>query len=597
MDKKETEPVVEKKSGVKEKFMSPKYKNRNARKATHKQIKKAIQTLQDKEQYITNLSSKTLTVPQVDILSLGLTFVPSQCLKPAKLSESLNSFDRNNRLQHFFDDRPSAEPHPFRKKSTWNPPPASPSIQAYLKRVRAEVNSMQPLKIAQNLTPTQNKALKELSSDQTLIIKKADKGSGIVVEDREQYIKDGLDHLSDENIYEKIDRDPTNSLTETINTFVQKMFQEGVIDPPTKEHLTLKTNPPPRTQQMYFLKKIHKNPIGVRPIVSGCGGPTENISQLIDLNLKPHIPKIKSYLKDSSHLISLLESTLIPKNSTLVTIDVKSLYLNIPHREGINAVLNRLYPTQELADQMNIPPNTIVDLLKIVLEHNYFQFADTMYHQVQGTAMGTKMAPSYANIFMAELEEYLLDNYSTKPLLWKRYIDDILCIWPGPPSEVEDFIQYLNPTIKFTHSSSTTEVDFLDLTIYKGKRHAASLILDLKPFFKPTNKFQYLEYSSAHHRGTFPSLIKGELTRLLRACSDERTYKKAADVILSKFKKRGYPNSLLQRILQQVPFQNRTELFNREKEVKQTYDTFFKINYTPDLDTRSLRKILQPHEQ
>lgn len=249
---------------------------------------------------------------------------------------------------------------------------------------------------------------------------------------------------------------------------------------------------------------------------------------------------------------------------------------------------------------MNIPPNTIVDLLKIVLGHNYFQFADTMYHQVQGTAMGTKMAPSYANIFMAELEEYLLDNYSTKPLLWKRYIDDILCIWPGPPSEVEDFIQYLNqshPTIKFTHSSSTTEVDFLDLTIYKGKRHAASLILDLKPFFKPTNKFQYLEYSSAHHRGTFPSLIKGELTRLLRACSDERTYKKAADVILSKFKKRGYPNSLLQRILQQVPFQNRTELFNREKEVKQTYDTFFKINYTPDLDTRSLRKILQPHEQ
>ena len=202
------------------------------------------------------------------------------------------------------------------------------------------------------------------------------------------------------------------------------MYQEGIIDPPTKEHLTLKTDPPPRTQQLYFLKKIHKDPIAVRPIVSGCEGPTEKISQLIDLHIKPHVPKIKSYLRDSGHLISILESTPIQKNCTLATIDVKSLYLNIPHKDGVKAVLNRLYCTQELADQMTIPPDTMTDLLRIVLEQNYFQFADRMYHQIRGTAMGTKMAPSYANIFMAELEEKLLDNYPKKPLLWKRYIDN-----------------------------------------------------------------------------------------------------------------------------------------------------------------------------
>ena len=223
------------------------------------------------------------------------------------------------------------------------------------------------------------------------------------------------------------------------------MYQEGIIDPHTKTYLTLEIDFPPRTQQLYFLKKIHKNPIAVRPIVSGCGGPTEKISQLIDLHLKLHIPEIKSYLRDSSHLISLLESTPIPKDCTLATIDVKSLYLNIPHEDGINAVLNRLYGTQELADDMTIPPNTMTDLLKIVLEQNYFQFADKMYHQVQGTAMGTKMAPSYANLFMAELEEILLANYPIKPILWKRYIDDILCIWPGPPSELDRFMKYLKP--------------------------------------------------------------------------------------------------------------------------------------------------------
>ena len=124
-----------------------------------------------------------------------------------------------------------------------------------------------------------------------------------------------------------------------------------------------------------------------------------------------------------------------------------------------------------------------------------------MYHQVQGTAMGTKMAPSYANIFMAELEEQLLANYPIEPALWKRFIDDILCIWPGPT----EFLKYLNeahPKIKFTSEYSNTNVNFLDITIYKGPR---SLVLDIKPFFKPTNKFQYLEYSSAHPRNIFKS--------------------------------------------------------------------------------------------
>ena len=274
---------------------------------------------------------------------------------------------------------------------------------------------------------------------------------------------------------------------------------------------------------------------------------------------------MNSYLRDSGHLISILESTPIPQNCTLVTIDVKSLYLNIPHRDGIRAVLDRLYHSQELADEMAIPPNTMADLLGIVLKQNYFQFADRMY----------QMAPSYANIFMAELEEKLLANYPVDPLLWKRYIDDIICIWPGPPSELNHFIHYLNqshPTIKFTHESSSNSVDFLDLTIYKGPRHATSLKLDLKPFFKPTNKLQYLEYSSSHPRGTFASLVKGELTRLLRACSSQETY---SDKLFQALIERGYPNYLLQKTLQQVPFHNRDKL-GTKKETKQTYDTFFK---------------------
>ena len=339
---------------------------------------------------------------------------------------------------------------------------------------------------------------------------------------------------------------------------------------------------------------VCQNPVGLE--VLGVG---EKVSQLVDLHLKPHIPEMRSYLKDSGHLISTLENTPIPEPCTLATIDVKSLYLNIPHEEGIHAVLSRLYNTPEMTDKMTLPPNTMADLLRIVLEHNYFQFTDKMYHQIQGTAMGTKMAPSYANIFMAELEETLLKNYPKQPLLWKRYIDDVLCIWPGPQQELTCFIHYLNeahPTIKFTHESSTHSVDFLDVTIYKGPRYTTSNTLDIKPFFKKTNKFQYLQFNSAHPKNIFTSLVKGELTRLLRACSDELTYEQTTHKILQAFKDRGCPNYMLQRTLQSVPFTERTNLLMNKKENKTVQNSsFLKVNYTPSLNTKTLRKILKPN--
>jgi len=138
--------------------------------------------------------------------------------------------------------------------------------------------------------------------------------------------------------------------------------------------------------------------------------------------------------------------------------------------------------------------------------------------------MGTS---SYANLFMADLEERLLADYHTKSILWRRYLDDIFVAWPGDRSSFEEFMRYLNSkhhTIKFTCDSSDSSVDFLDLTIYKGSRFRSSGKLDIKPFFKHTNKFQYLQYNSAHPRKLFGSLVKGEMIRLLRACSDEQQY-------------------------------------------------------------------------
>jgi len=95
----------------------------------------------------------------------------------------------------------------------------------------------------------------------------------------------------------------------------------------------------PRVPEFYTLPKIHKKiPIG-RPIVSGSSGPIECISSFVDSLLQPIAIKQKSYLKDTNDFINFIENTPMTNNTLLATLDVSSLYTNIPHVEGINISL------------------------------------------------------------------------------------------------------------------------------------------------------------------------------------------------------------------------------------------------------------------
>ena len=179
--------------------------------------------------------------------------------------------------------------------------------------------------------------------------------------------------------------------------------------------------------------------------------------------------------------------------------------------------------------------------------------------------------------------------------MYKRYIDDILVIWPEPPQSLYKFVEYLNkahPTIKFTCEVSTESIDFLDMTIYKGSRHLTEGKLDVKPFFKKTNKFQYLEYGSSHPRHTFKSVIKGELTRLLRACSDPSVYEEIQLKMSCIFRDRKYPSKVVREAIASVPFTSRQGLLNPNTVKECTYETFMVLPYTPDLDVPKLRTII-----
>ena len=86
-----------------------------------------------------------------------------------------------------------------------------------------------------------------------------------------------------------------------------------------------------------------------------------------------------------------------------------------------------------------IPTLSLREILRLILQENSFEFKDKNHLQIHGTAMGTKMAMAFANIFILLVETEIISIRKTKPLEWKRYINDIFSLWNADKKDIEDF--------------------------------------------------------------------------------------------------------------------------------------------------------------
>ena len=235
--------------------------------------------------------------------------------------------------------------------------------------------------------------------------------------------------------------------------------------------------------------------------------------------------------------------------------DVDSLYTNIEAPEGLKAVRQIL----ELHPQSGRPDRYILQLLDIALTRNDFEFNGRNYLQLKGVAMGKKFAPAYADIYMAMWEAAALPKCPLKPSHYLRFLDDIWGVWPHPAEDFDQFVDTLNShhgSIRLKHVLSATSMDFLDTTTYKGADFPQSLRLDVKVFFKSTDTHALLHGDSHHPAHTFPGLIKSQLLRFHRICSQRGDFLSATRTLFRVLRGRGYSRTLL------------TEAFNTFAEAK-----------------------------
>jgi hypothetical protein len=350
----------------------------------------------------------------------------------------------------------------------------------------------------------------------------ADKGLGPYVIPRyPHYIKQGInEHMgNDDNYTRLLPQDVKEALQEQKMAFITAFrTNKQFVCPAHKQYFTRsfklhRNKEGSRIPKFYGLWKIHKDKPSMRPVISSCGSFPEIFSIYTDECLKRLVQDVLStYIISADQLVNTLSTKFLgplPVGAKLFSVDAVGMYCNIDTDHGIEVTKEfvRLYGNE--INNFNILTEFILSCLQL-MKRNIFQFGDTFWQQVNGTAMGTSCDVNYAFLYMGLLEMLnLIKDFEPWLLFYARFIDDGIGIWftnrPGSAQAWEDFKAALNDwgKLKWTDTGHVDTLIFLDLTISINNRNC----IEFKPYSKPMNLHLYLPPNSAHPPDTIQSLV------------------------------------------------------------------------------------------
>lgn len=578
-----------------------------------------------------NFSSKTLTFAEKELMGNNLKFISAVNKKDYAqtiLLEDITNFKKNvfNKINYLDSSQEGYIPKLYVRK-TYDVDKllfVKPSDSTLTKVLKTQVGSFampdfseRKFRHEENLTKHQRKLLSELLRDESLTFKAADKNLGLVIMDTKVYNDNGFKMLDDKKTYELIVADTVKSTCEAIRKYIKILLKqlltfiqnniESTVRPLARvirnfilssyfDDYQATKDKSFKLPVFYLLPKIHKTPIGWRPIVPSHSWITAPFSQIIDYCLQSTIEKVQvnspiiyddlkdpgavpTIIKDTKSLINIMEQIIVDDPECyLITSDVTSLYTNIPIDEGIKAI-SRL---QEIPLK-----NQIVGMLSKVLYCNIFEFEGKYYRQIEGTAMGTACAPAYANLYVRESEVQIIWKYRKYIRFYGRYIDDIFIVLTSDIN-IKDFqrdFQQMNKFLEFSFELSQKEAIFLDICFFKGNRFKETRVLDTKVHQKEVNQYLYLPFSSSHPTHTKKGFIKTELQRYIRITNNLEDYCEIKRMFFERLRVRGFPSDFLLPIFNSIFFKDRNKYKEEHKSVEKSLDsrldTYFPLVFSP----------------
>jgi len=447
-------------------------------------------------------------------------------------------------LLYKFKENKKSNFTPGKGRDTW--------LDLYIEMVKNDiVNSLKKVG-KMNVTVEEQKAFQSLLHNKDIVIRPADKGSGIVVLDKTDYISSLQNEMTESDSYEESENDLTQKSMKEVRKLVNSMSKNGTVTKDMKQYLLPRY---PRAGSLKGNPKLHKKNAPMRTIVNGMNTPTERLAELAEYELNEFVTSSPSYLRDTTDFINKLKDipTPIPEDTLLFCFDVCKLYPSVPKEEGIEACRiglnnrsNKIIPTEE-----------VIKMIEVVLNNNNFNLGDKHYIQKKGIAIGSKLGKNFACSYMRTWDEKL-KQFHQQPIFYKRFIDDGFGLWTGGEKNLISFANFANTIhsdIKIELRYSRTRIEFLDtvVTLENGKVHTSL-------YKKPTDKQLYLYKTSNHPPNTKSGLAYGLGLRIKRICDREEDYQKHRGELKQQLRKRGYSSKEIERQLRKVDILDREAL-------------------------------------
>lgn len=526
-----------------------------------------------------NLSKITLDDTEWVMFNKGLNFIPTPKTIPVNnIIQCKKDLIRNIKIRSFFKDRNAIErlqgPRKFEYKSVWTP--KLYDLQEHTINTIHDIkvctdkiiknnqtifkNSMEYilLKDKNNFSKSEKNCLNKLSNNDQVIVKKADKGTGIVLMDVENYNFEAYRQLNDKKFYLPLETPIFQDTIKKIRIILNQLKINKFIS--SKQFDYLAGPPDPNHRIFYLLPKIHKDlkkwtipdrmPEG-RPIVTDVETEASRVSKFIDSFLAPLANKHPTYIKNTTDFISRIRNLTVQKNCFLVTGDVASLYTNMKHDRILNTVENKL----KECPLEGRPDKGILELLELTLKCNDFKFGEDWFLQICGAPMGKAYSPNLANIYLLEFDQAAMENFRIKPRYFFRYLDDIFFLWEGNELELLEYNNFLNtliPGISITFEYDLRSVNFLDCTVFKHEIEDNLITLQTKVFFKSTDTHQLLHRNSHHPSHSTLGLLKSQFIRFKRISSFYQDYLQTSKILFAVLKNRGYTYSTFWKYCKEV---------------------------------------------
>ena len=256
-------------------------------------------------------------------------------------------------------------------------------------------------------------ALYSLRDNTSIIITEADKGSGVVVWDIEDYLAEAKRQLDDKEVYQELRGDAEGPLDKIIKNMIRKLRNRSDISHEILDYFSVNN---PKLGRFYLLPMIHKrfHDVPGRPAISNSGFYIENISSFNGYHLKPLAQNVTPYIEDTNDFLCKLDSLPpLPDDVILCTIDVVGLYPNTPPDEGLIAIKKAL----DLRKDKRIYTESLIELAECVLKNNIFEHNCLFYKQLRGTAIDIKMAQPHVTTLLGDLEERFFSDCDISPLV------------------------------------------------------------------------------------------------------------------------------------------------------------------------------------